>query len=103
MDVCISRRVREQRDVDLILGQGLLKNGWDAHRLDAPASSSSPPEHDTPRRARTYLLNDDGVQATAKQRAGHRSPLDQISVQALGQAAEVQATSSIKLIRYEAV
>ncbi|GAA2405144.1 hypothetical protein GCM10010404_74120 [Nonomuraea africana] len=42
MDVRLSFRVREQRDVDLILGQGLLKAGWHAHRLDAPRKPSLP-------------------------------------------------------------
>ena len=36
MDLRICFRVREPRDVDLILGQGMLKAGWDAHALNAP-------------------------------------------------------------------
>jgi hypothetical protein len=28
-------RVREPRDVDLVLGQGMLRAGWDAHNLNA--------------------------------------------------------------------
>ena len=36
MDLRICFRVREPRDVDLILGQGMLKAGWDAHNLNAP-------------------------------------------------------------------
>ena len=36
MDLRICFRVREPRDVDLILGQGMLKPGWDAHNLNAP-------------------------------------------------------------------
>ena len=42
MDLRICFRVREPRDVDLILGQGMLKAGWDAHNLNAPGNSSSP-------------------------------------------------------------
>ena len=42
MDVRISFRVRERKDVDLILGQGMLAAGWQADTLNAPASSSSP-------------------------------------------------------------
>lgn len=84
MDVRLSFRVREQRDVDLILGQGMLKAGWHAHRLDAPGKFLiSAPEHDVPRRARTYLLNDAGVQHTAERHAPHRPQLDAISAAAL--------------------
>ena len=36
MDLRICFRVREPRDVDLILGQGMLRAGWDAHNLNAP-------------------------------------------------------------------
>ena len=36
MNIRISFRVQEQRDVDLILGQGMLKAGWHAHKLNAP-------------------------------------------------------------------
>jgi hypothetical protein len=35
-DVRISFRVRERKDVDLILGQGMLSAGWHAHTLNAP-------------------------------------------------------------------
>ncbi|WP_327089233.1 cell division protein FtsK [Nonomuraea sp. NBC_01738] len=87
MDVRISCRVREQRDVDLILGQGMLKAGWHAHRLDAPGKFLiSAPEHDTPRRARTYLLDDNDVQRTATHHAPHRPHLDTISAAALESA-----------------
>ncbi|MEU4695530.1 cell division protein FtsK [Nonomuraea dietziae] len=84
MDVRLSFRVREQRDVDLILGQGMLKAGWHAHRLDAPGKFMiSAPEHDIPRRARTYLLDDDAVQRAAARHATHRPSLDLVSVAAL--------------------
>jgi hypothetical protein len=45
MDVRICFRVRERRDVDLILGQGALAAGWQAHRLNAPGKFliSAPP------------------------------------------------------------
>ena len=63
MNIRISFRVQEQRDVDLILGQGMLKAGWHAHKLNAPGKFLIwSPEHDTPRRARAYLLTDDDVQ-----------------------------------------
>lgn len=47
MNIRISFRVEEQRDVDLILGQG--KAGWHAHKLNAPGKFLiSAPEHDSP-------------------------------------------------------
>ncbi|MEV4061776.1 cell division protein FtsK [Nonomuraea dietziae] len=89
MDVRLSFRVRERRDVDLILGQGMLKSGWHSHTLDAPGKFLiSAPEHDIPRRARTYLLDDDGVQRTAARHAPNRPPLDPVSVTALETAAQ---------------
>ncbi|MFI9597071.1 cell division protein FtsK [Nonomuraea sp. NPDC052265] len=89
MDVRLCFRVREPRDGDLILGQGMVKAGWHAHKLDAPGKFLvSSPEHDIPRRARSYLLDDDGVQATAERHAQHRPPLDEVSAQALQEAAE---------------
>ena len=36
MDLRICFRVRERKDVDLVLGQGMLRAGWDAHNLNAP-------------------------------------------------------------------
>jgi hypothetical protein len=36
MNIRISFRVRERRDVDLILGQGMLNAGWHSHTLNAP-------------------------------------------------------------------
>ena len=36
MDTRICFRVRERRDVDLVLGQGMLAAGWNAHALNAP-------------------------------------------------------------------
>ena len=55
MDVRICFRVRERKDVDLILGQGMLTAGWNAHTLNAPGKFLiSAAEHDTPRRARAH-------------------------------------------------
>ncbi|MEV2268721.1 cell division protein FtsK [Nonomuraea africana] len=89
MDVRLSYRVRDPRDVDLILGQGMLKAGWHAHRLDAPGKFFvSAPEHDTPRRGRTYLLDDACVQATAERHALNRPQLDPVSATALEDASE---------------
>ncbi|MEV6149645.1 hypothetical protein AB0L53_04820 [Nonomuraea sp. NPDC052129] len=54
----------------------------------------SSPEHDIPRRARAYLLDDEGVQATAERHAEHRPPLDEVSAQALLRAAELPVMPS---------
>jgi len=49
MNLRICFRVRERRDGDLILGQGMLNAGWHAHTLNAPGKFLiSSPEHDTP-------------------------------------------------------
>ena len=72
MDMRICFRVRERKDVDLILGQGMLAAGWHAHTLNAPGKFLiSAPEHDIPRRARAYLLTDEAVRATAERYADH--------------------------------
>ena len=89
MDVRICFRVRERKDVDLILGQGMLTAGWQAHKLNAPGKFLiSAPEHDTPRRARAYLLTDQAVTDTASQHADLRPPLDDVSLQALSERAD---------------
>lgn len=89
MDVRISFRVRERRDADLILGQGMHKSGWHADRLDAPGKFLiSAPEHDTPRRARTYLLDDETVRHTANRHTERRPALDPVSAVALEDAPE---------------
>ena len=80
MDLRICFRVRERKDVDLVLGQGMLRAGWDAHNLNAPGKFLvSTPEHDTPKRARAYLLTDQVVADTAARYAGNRPGLDQES------------------------
>jgi hypothetical protein len=89
MDVRICFRVRERRDVDLILGQGMLAAGWQAHRLNAPGKFLiSAPEHDTPRRARAYLLTDQAVAETASEHASLRPELDEVSMCALDERAQ---------------
>jgi S-DNA-T family DNA segregation ATPase FtsK/SpoIIIE len=80
MNIRISFRVEEQRDVDLILGQGKLKAGWHAHKLNAPGKFLVwSPEHDTPRRARAYLLTDADVTTMAERYAPARPQLDATS------------------------
>jgi S-DNA-T family DNA segregation ATPase FtsK/SpoIIIE len=87
MDVRVSFRVRERKDVDLILGQGMLSAGWHAHTLNAPGKFLlSAPEHDTPRRGRAYLLTDATVAETAQRHAAVRPALDEVSRRALDEA-----------------
>ncbi|WP_344944189.1 cell division protein FtsK [Actinomadura miaoliensis] len=87
MDVRVSFRVRERKDVDLILGQGMLAAGWHAHTLNAPGKFLlSAPEHDTPRRARAYLLTDEAVADAAHQHATRRPALDEVSQTAIEEA-----------------
>jgi hypothetical protein len=85
MDLRICFRVRERRDVDLILGQGMLSAGWNAHKLNAPGKFLiSAPEHDTPRRARAYHLTDQAAADAARRHAPIRPELDSVSRQATG-------------------
>jgi DNA segregation ATPase FtsK/SpoIIIE-like protein len=84
MDLRICFRVREQRDVDLILGQGMLKAGWHAHKLNAPGKFLiSAPEHDIPRRARAYLVTDEMVTRTSAAHSQIPRRLDGISRNAM--------------------
>ena len=84
MDIRICFRVRERKDVDLILGQGMLTAGWNAHTLNAPGKFLiSAAEHDTPRRARAYLVTDEAVADTASRYADFRPPLDEVSRRAI--------------------
>jgi hypothetical protein len=84
MNIRIAFRVQEQRDVDLILGQGMLKVGWHAHKLNSPGKFLvSSPEHDNPRRARAYLLTDGDVAEAAAHYAASRPSLDDVSRLAL--------------------
>jgi hypothetical protein len=84
MDLRICFRVREPRDVDLILGQGMLRAGWDAHNLNAPGKFLiSAPGHDKPKRARAYLVTDEAVTETAAHYAGNRPVLDEVSRRAI--------------------
>jgi FtsK/SpoIIIE family len=80
MDMRICFRVREPRDVELVLGQGMLTAGWNAHKLNAPGKFLiSAPEHDIPRRARAYLVTDEAVAYTAAHHAQIPRQLDDIS------------------------
>jgi S-DNA-T family DNA segregation ATPase FtsK/SpoIIIE len=84
MDIRTCFRVRERRDVDLILGQGMLSVGWHAHTLNAPGKFLiSAPGHDIPRRGRAYLLTDEAVRAAAERYATTRPALDETSQRVL--------------------
>ena len=62
MDVRICLRVREKRDVDLILGQGSVNAGWRAHQFTQPGQFLiSDPEHTAPERNRAYLIDDERI------------------------------------------
>jgi hypothetical protein len=95
MDVRICFRVRERKDVDLILGQGMLTSGWHAHSLNAPGKFLiSAPEHDIPRRARAYLVSDQAVAQVAQHYAPYRPTLDEVSRHALSTQAEPKRSDS---------
>ena len=91
MDTRICFRVRERKDVDLILGQGMLNAGWHAHTLDAPGKFLvSAPEHTTPKRARAYLVTDDDVTRIAAHYGPRRPLLDDVSRGALNRGSAEQ-------------
>jgi hypothetical protein len=65
----------------------MLNSGWDAHSLNAPGKFLvSAPEHDTPKRARAYLLTDQIVAETASHYADMRPELDEDSRRAISAA-----------------
>jgi S-DNA-T family DNA segregation ATPase FtsK/SpoIIIE len=68
MDIRICLRVRERRDVTLILGEGMLTAGWNAHKLDQPGKfliTARGPQYAVPRPARAYLITDTDVATIA--------------------------------------
>jgi hypothetical protein len=66
----------------------MLTAGWHAHTLNAPGKFLiSAPEHDTPRRARAYLLSDQAVTDTARAHAGLRPLLDEVSQRSMDERA----------------
>ncbi len=84
MDTRICFRVHERKDVDLVLGQGMLSAGWHAHTLNAPGKFLvSAPEHVTPKRARAYLLTDDDAARVVADYGPRRPQLDDVSRDAL--------------------
>ena len=96
MDVRICCRVRERKDVNLILGQGMLAAGWHAHTLNAPGKFLiSAPEQDIPRRARAYLVTDGDVQTSASHYAHHRPALDHVSLNGMTERADMATLAPI--------
>ncbi|MGC9666850.1 FtsK/SpoIIIE domain-containing protein [Planosporangium sp. 12N6] len=92
MDVRVCLRVRERRDADLVLGQGMVAAGWLAHTLDAPGKFLVSAEGlSDPRRARAYLVTDDDVRATTARYAETRPALDRLSSTAIEAADEPEA------------
>jgi hypothetical protein len=84
MDTRVCFRVRERKDVDLVLGQGMLNAGWYAHTLNAPGKFLvSASEHTTPKRARAYLVTDDDVARVTAYYGPRRPQLDRVSSGAL--------------------
>ena len=84
MDLRMCFRVREPRDVDLVMGQGMLKAGWNAHKLNAPGKFLvSAPEHDIPRRARAYPVTDEMVAQTSARHSLIPRGLDEVSRNAM--------------------
>jgi S-DNA-T family DNA segregation ATPase FtsK/SpoIIIE len=89
MDIRICLRVRERRDVDLVLGQGMLAAGWRADALTTPGTFYlSASGLDIPRRARAYHVTDSDVTATAGRHANRRTELDALSAAALDHTTE---------------
>jgi DNA segregation ATPase FtsK/SpoIIIE, S-DNA-T family len=73
MDIRISLRVREKRDADLILGQGMVSAGWHPHMLARPGEFLiSAPEYQQPERARAYLITDTQIATHAARHAARR-------------------------------
>ncbi|HLX48498.1 MAG TPA: cell division protein FtsK, partial [Streptosporangiaceae bacterium] len=82
MDIRICLRVREPRDADLILGQGAVKSGWQAHQLTQPGTFLlSDPEHTIPHRHRAYLISSEQITRQATQHAPNRPCLGAVPQQ----------------------
>jgi DNA segregation ATPase FtsK/SpoIIIE, S-DNA-T family len=104
MDIRIALRVRERRDTDLILGQGMLAAGWHAHTLDAPGKFLISAEGlDHPRRARGFLVTDEDVATEAARWAPIRPPLDDLSAAAVGTARDGEADGTGEVLEGEIV
>ncbi|MDX2974323.1 FtsK/SpoIIIE domain-containing protein [Kribbella solani] len=84
MNVRFCLRVNEAPDVDLILGAGKLRAGWDTTTFDAPGKFLvSAAGLDAPRRARAELMTDADVHDTAITYARPGSVTAQLAAQAV--------------------
>ena len=84
MDLRICFRVREPRTSTWSSGRECSAPAGTPTTSTHPENSSSPhPSHDTPKRARAYLLTDQVVADTAAHYAGNRPELDQESQRAI--------------------
>ena len=89
MDLRICFRVRERKSRPGPRPRHAPRAGWDAHNLNAPGKFLvSAPEHQTPKRARAYLLTDQAVTNTAARYTGYRPALDEQSQRAIRAASE---------------
>ena len=69
--VCL--RMKEKRDVDLVLDRGAWAAGWRGDLLDLPGKLLlSDPEHTIPRPARDYQILDPDIDRTAISHAGYQ-------------------------------
>ncbi len=71
-------RVREHRDVDLILGQGMLNAGWHAHTSTPRQVPHLGTGARHARRARAYLVTDRDIAETAAWHSASRPKLDEV-------------------------
>jgi S-DNA-T family DNA segregation ATPase FtsK/SpoIIIE len=83
----ICMRVTETREADMVLGGGLVREGWRADRLLREPGSfliSDSPAHVQPVPARCYLMSDSAVAAAVNACQGLRPELDAITATAVG-------------------
>jgi S-DNA-T family DNA segregation ATPase FtsK/SpoIIIE len=83
--VRISTRTNEAREVDVALGQGAGREGWQPERLRLPGKFLVRAEdqgHTIPRPARAYWLDDGPVERLAGEWAGRQPRLDAVSAAA---------------------
>lgn len=96
MEIRICFRVRERKDADLIMGTGMLADGWNANVLrDQGKFMISSAEHHDPARARTYLMTDKQVRMTAKEYSVSRPELDAVSLAAISDGGVVPVAPAL--------
>jgi DNA segregation ATPase FtsK/SpoIIIE, S-DNA-T family len=73
MEIRICLYLKERRDTNLVLGDGMYAAGWRPDALDAPGKFLiSAPEHTIPRPARGYWMTDEDVTDAVTRWAPHR-------------------------------